>query len=122
MAGSFGYEAEYYKLSKAIGGVLFDQVETSPDKQVVATSSSCRTRLGDRPSEDRPPHPVEMVRDALAWQPTRRPLADGFQNRTNPQAAGKLRATGNRDRDGGKSSRWARYYAGWDWDDRPFSK
>ncbi|MFD1587392.1 FAD-binding and (Fe-S)-binding domain-containing protein [Halorientalis brevis] len=66
MAGSFGYEAEHYDLSKAIGRILFDQVDESPGEEVVAPGASCRTQLGDRPGEDRPPHPIEKIRDALA--------------------------------------------------------
>jgi len=66
MAGSFGYEAEHYDLSKAIGRILFDQVDESPGETVVAPGASCRTQLGDREGEARPPHPVEKLRDALA--------------------------------------------------------
>ncbi|WP_136717852.1 FAD-binding and (Fe-S)-binding domain-containing protein [Halorientalis salina] len=66
MAGSFGYEAEHYDLSKAIGRILFDQVDSSPGEEVVAPGASCRTQLGDRSGHDRPPHPIEKVRDALA--------------------------------------------------------
>jgi len=67
MAGSFGYEAEHYSMSRAIGEILFDQVERSPGEQVVAPGASCRTQLGDRPdADDEPPHPIEKVADALA--------------------------------------------------------
>jgi FAD/FMN-containing dehydrogenase/Fe-S oxidoreductase len=66
MAGSFGYEAEHYDLSQAIGRILFEQVEESPGDAVVAPGSSCRSQLGDRPGHDRPPHPVEAVARALA--------------------------------------------------------
>ncbi len=66
MAGSFGYEAEHYDLSKAIGRILFDQVDESPGEEVVAPGASCRTQLGDRPGKERPPHPIEKIRDALA--------------------------------------------------------
>jgi Fe-S oxidoreductase len=66
MAGSFGYEAEHYELSKAIGSILFDQVADSPGDEVVAPGASCRTQLSDRPGAERPPHPIERVRDALA--------------------------------------------------------
>ncbi|MFB6129540.1 MAG: FAD-binding and (Fe-S)-binding domain-containing protein, partial [Salinigranum sp.] len=64
MAGSFGYEAEHYDLSRAIGRILFDQVEESGG-EVVAPGASCRSQLGDRHGESTPPHPVEMVRRAL---------------------------------------------------------
>jgi Fe-S oxidoreductase len=67
MAGSFGYEAEHYSMSRAIGEVLYDQVRRSEGEQVVAPGASCRTQLGDRPGADEePPHPVEKVADALA--------------------------------------------------------
>jgi Fe-S oxidoreductase len=66
MAGSFGYEAEHYELSKAIGEILYDQVEDSPGETVVAPGASCRTQLGDREGGERPPHPTEKLREALA--------------------------------------------------------
>jgi len=66
MAGSFGYEAEHYELSKAIGRILYDQVEESPGETVVAPGASCRTQLTDREGGERPPHPAEKLRDALA--------------------------------------------------------
>jgi len=65
MAGSFGYEAEHYDLSQAIGEILFEQAAASDADTVVAPGASCRTQLGDRPGETRPPHPVEKVADAL---------------------------------------------------------
>jgi Fe-S oxidoreductase len=66
MAGSFGYEAEHYSMSEAIGSILFDQVEASPGEQVVAPGASCRAQLKSRPDADEePPHPVEMVATAL---------------------------------------------------------
>jgi FAD/FMN-containing dehydrogenase/Fe-S oxidoreductase len=65
MAGSFGYEADHYSLSQAIGGLLFDQVEASDGDEVVAPGESCRTQLGDRDGASRPPHPVEKLADSL---------------------------------------------------------
>ncbi|MFB6085147.1 MAG: FAD-binding and (Fe-S)-binding domain-containing protein [Halorientalis sp.] len=66
MAGSFGYEAEHYSMSRAIGAVLFDQVADSDGERVVAPGASCRTQLGDRPgAEGEPPHPIEAVAAAL---------------------------------------------------------
>jgi len=65
MAGSFGYEAEHYELSQAIGRILFRQVETSPGDEVTAPGGSCRSQLGDRPGETQPPHPIEKIADAL---------------------------------------------------------
>ncbi|MFB6141991.1 MAG: heterodisulfide reductase-related iron-sulfur binding cluster, partial [Halorientalis sp.] len=63
MAGSFGYEAEHYDLSKAIGRVLYDQVDDSDGDTVVAPGASCRTQLDDH--VDDPPHPVEKLAGAL---------------------------------------------------------
>jgi FAD/FMN-containing dehydrogenase/Fe-S oxidoreductase len=65
MAGSFGYEAEHYDISQAIGRILFRQVETSPGEHVTAPGASCRSQLGDREGAERPPHPVEKVAEAL---------------------------------------------------------
>ncbi|WP_440765610.1 FAD-binding and (Fe-S)-binding domain-containing protein [Natronorubrum sp. DTA7] len=69
MAGSFGYEAEHYSMSKAIGEVLYDQVEDSQGDRVVAPGASCRTQLANRPSAiEEPPTPIEVVANALAEQ------------------------------------------------------
>ncbi|MWG36029.1 FAD-binding and (Fe-S)-binding domain-containing protein [Halomarina oriensis] len=65
MAGSFGYEAEHYGLSQAIGDVLFGQVDDSPADRVCAPGASCRSQLGDRPGETTPPHPIELLAEAL---------------------------------------------------------
>ncbi|MFC6942030.1 FAD-binding and (Fe-S)-binding domain-containing protein [Salinirubellus sp. GCM10025818] len=67
MAGSFGYEAEHYELSKSIGRILFGKVDASPAGQVTAPGASCRSQLGDRDERsETPPHPIEMIADALA--------------------------------------------------------
>ncbi|MFB6117905.1 FAD-binding and (Fe-S)-binding domain-containing protein [Halosegnis sp.] len=66
MAGSFGYEAEHYELSQAIGNILFEQVEQSDAPTVTAPGASCRSQLGDRKGHDQPPHPVEKLAAALA--------------------------------------------------------
>jgi FAD/FMN-containing dehydrogenase/Fe-S oxidoreductase len=65
MAGSFGYEAEHYSMSQAIGRILFEQVAESNGDRVVAPGASCRTQLGDRPGHDAPPHPVEQLAAAI---------------------------------------------------------
>ncbi|MFD1645751.1 FAD-binding and (Fe-S)-binding domain-containing protein [Haloarchaeobius litoreus] len=64
MAGSFGYEAEHLELSRAIGRILFEQVDAA-DGRPVAPGASCRTQLADRSGADRPQHPIEAVADAL---------------------------------------------------------
>jgi FAD/FMN-containing dehydrogenase/Fe-S oxidoreductase len=66
MAGSFGYEAEHYDLSQAIGEILFAQVDESGGDVVAAPGASCRTQLDDRDGATRPPHPVELVEEALS--------------------------------------------------------
>ncbi|MFA9417609.1 FAD-binding and (Fe-S)-binding domain-containing protein [Natrinema sp. HArc-T2] len=70
MAGSFGYEADHYDLSRAIGSILRDQLEERqhPDHSettIVAPGTSCRTQIGDFEGYDRPTHPVELLARAL---------------------------------------------------------
>ncbi len=69
MAGSFGYEAEHYSMSRAIAGILTEQVADSPGETVVAPGASCRTQLADFANPDGddslPPHPVELLARAL---------------------------------------------------------
>ena len=65
MAGSFGYEAEHYSMSEAIGNILFEQVDDSDGEEVVAPGASCRTQLGDREGGETPTHPIEKVEAAL---------------------------------------------------------
>jgi len=66
MAGSFGYEAEHFSMSTAIGSILFDQIENSDGEEVVAPGTSCRTQLGDWEGTDgEPPHPVRKLAAAL---------------------------------------------------------
>jgi FAD/FMN-containing dehydrogenase/Fe-S oxidoreductase len=60
MAGSFGYEAEHFSMSTAIGSILFDQVDESDGDRVVAPGASCRTQLGDH-YDEKPPTPVEAL-------------------------------------------------------------
>jgi Fe-S oxidoreductase len=64
MAGSFGYEAEHYSMSQAIGSVLFDQIDASEGESVVAPGSSCRSQIGDEYGE-KPPHPLGKLANAL---------------------------------------------------------
>jgi FAD/FMN-containing dehydrogenase/Fe-S oxidoreductase len=66
MAGSFGYEAEHYSMSRAIGELLYDQVDASPAETVVAPGASCRSQLVDYGADEtEPPHPVEKLAAAL---------------------------------------------------------
>ncbi len=63
MAGSFGYEAEHYSMSKAIAGLLYDQIDDSPGERVVAPGASCRSQIGAE--YEAPAHPAEALADAL---------------------------------------------------------
>ncbi|MDS0284092.1 FAD-binding and (Fe-S)-binding domain-containing protein [Haloarcula onubensis] len=65
MAGSFGYEAEHYSMSAAIGEILFEQVRSSDGADVVAPGASCRTQLADGPTDGPVPHPVQKLADAV---------------------------------------------------------
>jgi iron-sulfur cluster protein len=62
MAGSFGYKADYYEVSVAVGAELADQFTTpdTGDRTVVASGTSCLEQLDhllDRPAT----HPVELL-------------------------------------------------------------
>jgi Fe-S oxidoreductase len=65
MAGSFGYEAEHYAMSRAIASILFDQIDDSEGETVIAPGASCRSQLADHEGEA-PPHPVEKLAAAVA--------------------------------------------------------
>ena len=66
MAGSFGYEAEHYSMSRAIGSILFDQVGRSDGEIVTTPGTSCRSQLGERDgATEKPPHPVELLERLL---------------------------------------------------------
>ncbi|MEF8858650.1 MAG: FAD-linked oxidase C-terminal domain-containing protein [Halolamina sp.] len=65
MAGSFGYEAEQYDLSMAIGERLFEQVRET-GAEPVAPGASCRTQLSDWEEQNgRVAHPVEKLAESL---------------------------------------------------------
>ncbi|AGN00213.1 D-lactate dehydrogenase [Salinarchaeum sp. Harcht-Bsk1] len=75
MAGSFGYEAEHFSMSEAIGGILFEQVDgakasTEGPSTVVAPGTSCRSQFWDLRGTDAA-HPVEVIDSALPDQPER---------------------------------------------------
>ncbi|ELY49983.1 FAD-binding and (Fe-S)-binding domain-containing protein [Natronolimnohabitans innermongolicus] len=81
MAGSFGYEAEHYALSREIGSLLDAQLESrradgadgrdgtgADEPTVVASGTSCRTQIASFDGgggDDRPAHPVELLENAL---------------------------------------------------------
>jgi FAD/FMN-containing dehydrogenase/Fe-S oxidoreductase len=66
MAGSFGYEAEHYAISQAIGErVLFPAVRALPPQaEIVAMGTSCRHQIADATGR-RARHLVEVLADAL---------------------------------------------------------
>jgi Fe-S oxidoreductase len=66
MAGSFGFEAEHYEVSKAMGSLrLFPAVERAgQDTAIAITGISCRQQIGHFTSR-RPRHAVEILADAL---------------------------------------------------------
>jgi FAD/FMN-containing dehydrogenase/Fe-S oxidoreductase len=66
MAGSFGYEAEHYSMSTAIGRILFDQIGNSDGDLTVAPGTSCRTQIGDADEVADAIHPVTVLADHLA--------------------------------------------------------
>ncbi|SFL50519.1 Fe-S oxidoreductase [Halogranum rubrum] len=66
MAGSFGYEAEHLSMSKAIGRLLYDQVDASDGDEVVAPGASCRSQLAEKTGQTSdPPHPIERFEAAI---------------------------------------------------------
>jgi len=66
MAGSFGFEAEHYDISRAMGALrLFPAVEAAtPDTAIAVTGVSCRQQIGHFTSR-RPRHAVELLAEAL---------------------------------------------------------
>ena len=70
MAGSFGFEAEHYEISRAMGARrLFPAVEAAPaDAEVLITGVSCRQQI-DHFTTRRPRHVVELLAEAIAEVP-----------------------------------------------------
>ena len=66
MAGSFGYEAEHYSMSRSIADLLFDLVDDSPGEEITAPGTSCRSQLLEyEGAAGKPAHPIELVSEAL---------------------------------------------------------
>jgi Fe-S oxidoreductase len=67
MAGSFGYEAEHFKISMQIGElVLFPAVrQAAADTLFAAPGTSCRHQIKDGTGRTAL-HPVEILHAALA--------------------------------------------------------
>jgi len=65
MAGSFGYKAEHYDVSMAIGErVLFPAVREAPDAGIVLSGISCRQQVLHGTGRDGR-HPVQWLADAI---------------------------------------------------------
>jgi Fe-S oxidoreductase len=69
MAGSFGFEAEHYEMSRVMGSMrLFPAVEAAPaETEIAITGVSCRQQIGHFTSR-RPRHAVEILAEALKAQ------------------------------------------------------
>jgi Fe-S oxidoreductase len=67
MAGSFGYEAEHYDTSLAIGelGVLPKMRAAAPDTLLVAAGTSCRHQIRDAARREAV-HPAQILDRASA--------------------------------------------------------
>jgi Fe-S oxidoreductase len=66
MAGAFGYEAEHYAMSQAIGNDVVDLLARSDGDVLTAPGTSCRTQFGDSDLVDgTPQHPVALLEAAL---------------------------------------------------------
>ncbi len=66
MAGSFGFEAEHYDISRAMGAYrLFPAIEAADAGAIIAiTGASCRQQIDDF-TDRSPRHAVELLADAL---------------------------------------------------------
>ena len=67
MAGTFGFEAEHYEMSKAMGSMkLFPAIEASDrrDWKVAISGISCRQQI-DHFTSKQPSHVVEYLAEAL---------------------------------------------------------
>ncbi|MDY6765571.1 MAG: LUD domain-containing protein [Halobacteria archaeon] len=64
MAGSFGYKEDYYELAVSVGESLFEDVESNPDKDLLACGTSCTTQIKDGTGR-KPRHPVEYIVEYL---------------------------------------------------------
>lgn len=72
MAGSFGYKAEFYELSMAVGKDLFAQIAAAeasgPKRALVATGISCQEQLHGGLSRE-VLHPMELLAETLHGRP-----------------------------------------------------
>ncbi|MFW5965657.1 MAG: FAD-binding and (Fe-S)-binding domain-containing protein [Halodesulfurarchaeum sp.] len=63
MAGTFGYEAEHYSMSRAIGEAVVSLIDERAGDVVVAPGGSCRTQFEDE-SVSTAVHPAELLESA----------------------------------------------------------
>lgn len=74
MAGSFGYKADFYELSMAVGKDLFEQLAAAeaegPRRIVVATGISCQEQLHGGMNRE-VLHPMELLAEILQVQAAR---------------------------------------------------
>ena len=65
MAGSFGFEAEHYDVSRAMGErALFPALAAAPEADVLITGVSCRQQIAHFTGRE-PRHIAEMLAEAL---------------------------------------------------------
>ena len=65
MAGSFGFEAEHYEMSQAMGELrLFPAIRAAGETPVAITGVSCRQQIGHFTAA-RPRHVVEWLAEGL---------------------------------------------------------
>jgi Fe-S oxidoreductase len=67
MAGTFGYEAEHYEISRQMAErrLLPAVRAAAPDTIIVAAGLSCRQQIGHGENGRSALHPAEVLRDAL---------------------------------------------------------
>lgn len=64
MAGSFGYKAEQYSMSVAIGHILAEQLEEADGTRVIAPGASCRTQV-EHLTDLEVAHPMEVLAESI---------------------------------------------------------
>jgi len=92
MAGSFGYESEHYDISKAIGRILFDQVERERRRDGDRAGRLLPLAAGgDRDGAENPPHPIEKVAEAVTGAASDAVADAGARRGREPVARRRLR-------------------------------
>ena len=74
MAGSFGYEAEHYEMSMAIGRLLFEKIRAAGEAPVVASGASCTAQIAHGLGIQ-VRHPAVALAERLKSGATARPAA-----------------------------------------------